>query len=115
MFQLANLIMKGSSFLGAGWTDYKDDKAYGWVYTVVNAVYTILGPILAIVAAAGILWAIVLGVNMARADSQDKRDEAKKRLISLVVGIVIMVVLIVFFYTLFPMIMESFIPAAETI
>lgn len=110
MYQLANLVIKFSS-LGAGWRDYEGDSTWGWVYTVVNTVYIILGPILAVVAAAGVIWAIVLGINMARADSQDKRDEAKKRLISLIVGIAIMVVLIVFFYTLFPIIMNSFLPA----
>jgi small-conductance mechanosensitive channel len=111
MYQLANLILRASSFMGAKkWQDYQNDPQWGWVYNIVNAVYTILGPILAIVAAAGVIWAIVLGINMARADSQDKRDEAKKRLISLIVGIVILVVLIVFFYSLFPLIMNSFLP-----
>lgn len=119
MYQLANLFLRASSFMGAGgysWKDYESPShKYHWVYTVVNAIYTILGPILAIVAGAGMIWAIVLGINMARADSQDKRDEAKKRLVSLIVGIAILVVLIVFFYTLFPTIMESFINPEEAI
>lgn len=110
MFQLANLVIKYSS-LAKSWQEYKDDPTWGWVYTVVNSVYTILGPIIAIVAAAGVVWAIFLGINMARADSQDKRDEAKKRLIALIVGIAILVVLIVFFYWLFPEIMNAFLPA----
>ncbi len=112
MFQLANAIMKMSGgFLGYSWQDFEGDEKWGWVYTVVNSIYTILVPILAIVAAAGVIWAIVLGIQMARADSTEKREESKKRLIGLVVGIVIMVVLIVFFTTLFPVIMEGFLPA----
>lgn len=109
MFQLANTIMR---FLGDGASagageGLVTDKDFAWVNQVINAVKTILTPILAIVAAAGIVWAIVLGVQMARADSTEKREEAKKRLIGLIVGIVILVVLIIFFTTLFPMIMNS--------
>ena len=124
MFQLANAIMKMSAgFMGSPefwrkWFNDKDlpkdktdvlDAQYGWVETIYNGIMTILVPLLAIVAAAGIIWAIVLGVNMARADSTDKREEAKKRLIGLVIGIVILVVLIVFFTTLFPVILGSLI------
>ena len=104
------------SYFKTGENRKLDDKTirylqskYGWVKTIINSINTILVPILAIVAAAGIIWAIVLGVNMARADSTDKREEAKKRLIGLVVGIVILVVLIIFFTTLFPVILRSLI------
>lgn len=85
------------------------EKEFGWVRQIVEAIKTILVPLLAIVAAAGIIWAIVLGVQMARADSADKRDDAKKRLICLVIAIVIVIVLIVFFLELFPIIMKSMI------
>lgn len=126
MFQLANTIMKlkagfiGSTEFWENW-GYKPEEAvtmdqkFGWVETIYTTIMTVLIPILAIVAAAGIVWAIVLGVQMARADSTDKREEAKKRLIGLIVGIVILVVLIVFFTTLFPVIIKAFVtpPAAE--
>lgn len=115
MYQLANLVIKFSSLGAKSWRDYEGDQNWGWVFTIVNAVYTVLGPILAIVAAAGVIWAIVLGINMARADSQDKREEAKKRLISLIVGIAIMFLLIVFFYTLFPIIMNAAFLPQETL
>ncbi|MGN0748295.1 MAG: hypothetical protein ACI4L1_01265 [Christensenellales bacterium] len=88
---------------------------YGWVKTIINTVNTILVPILAIVAAAGIIWAIVLGVNMARADSTDKREECKKRLIFLIIGIVVLVVLIIFFTTLFPLIIKSTVGVSATV
>jgi heme/copper-type cytochrome/quinol oxidase subunit 2 len=98
---LANLIMR-IPMLGA--VDLKDldgHAEWGWVYTLVTTINTILVPIMAIVAAAGTIWAIVLGVQMARADSTEKREEAKKRLIGLIVGIIIMIVLIVFFSAFF--------------
>lgn len=83
------------------------EAEFGWVRQIVEAVKTILVPVLAIVAAAGIVWAIVLGVQMARADSTDKREECKKRLIGLIVGIVVLVVVMLFFLVLFPTIMKS--------
>ena len=83
------------------------EAEFGWVRQIVEAVQTILVPVLAIVAAAGIVWAIVLGVQMARADSTDKREECKKRLIGLIVGIVVLVVVMLFFLVLFPTIMKS--------
>jgi hypothetical protein len=116
MFNLANLIMS-SKFVGftvGGKTYsspedfYTQNPQYGWVQTLIGAIQTVLVPILSVVAAAGIIWAVVVGINMARADSQDKRDEAKKRLVGLAVGLASMVVLIVFFMTFFDDIVFAF-------
>ena len=104
-FKLANIFMRGAAFLGAdnntlGENKTNEDLVQGAgaiSETVVNTIKSVLVPILGIVGAAGVIWAIVLGINMARADSAEKREESKKRLISLIVGIVIMVVLIFFF------------------
>lgn len=104
LFQLANLFMKGVSFLGAD----IESGATSVANTVVSTVKSILVPVLSILGAAGIIWAIVLGVNMARADSAEKREEAKKRLISLIVGIVIMVILIIFFLVGFEPMLKAF-------
>ena len=104
LFQLANLFMKGVSFLGAD----IESGANVVAKTIDTTVKSVLIPILTILGAAGLIWAIVLGVNMARADSTEKREEAKKRLISLIVGIVIMVVLIIFFAVGFTPMLEAF-------
>lgn len=112
MFQIASMFMRFMAWTfkdADGNTIDENDTTWGWVVKISNAVQTILAPILAVVAAAGVIWAIVLGVQMARADSTDKREEVKKRLIGLVIGIAILVVLIVFFTTLFPLIMEAFV------
>mgnify|MGYP001776231650 FL=1 len=118
MFQIASMFMRfmGSEAFWKKWYPNADadkinklETQFGWVETVYSSIMTILVPILAIVAAAGIVWSIVLGVQMARADSSDKREEVKKRLIGLVVGIAILVVLILFFTTLFPVILQSLI------
>ena len=107
-FKLANMFMRGAAFLGA---DTDNDIVSGAEYiseNVVNTITSVLVPILAIVGAAGIIWAIVLGINMARAESAEKREESKKRLISLIVGIVIMVALIVFFLVGFEPLINEF-------
>ncbi len=104
LFQLANLFMRGVSLLGADIETGATEVAN----TVVSTVKSILIPVLAILGAAGMIWAIVLGVNMARADSTEKREEAKKRLISLIVGIVIMIVLIFFFLFGFEPLLKAF-------
>ena len=50
-----------------------------WVNEITKAVDSVLWPLLIVVGAAGTIYAVVLGVNMARADSTEKREEAKKR------------------------------------
>lgn len=108
-FKLANIFMRGAAFLGA--TDTNKDLADGAnaiSRTVIDTISSVLGAILGIVGAAGVIWAIVLGINMARADSAEKREEAKKRLISVIVGIVIMIVLVVFFLVGFKPMLEAF-------
>lgn len=106
LFKLANLIMGGARFLGEtpnyaqGATDVKN--------TVVSVVKAILIPVLGIVGAAGVIWAIVLGINFARADSNEKREEAKKRLISLIVGIVVIIALMFFFLFGFDALLNAF-------
>lgn len=107
-FKLANIFMRGAAFLGA---DTDKDIVSGAEYiseNVVNTITSVLVPILAIVGAAGIIWAIVLGINMARADSAEKREETKKRLISLIVGIVIMIALVFFFQFGFMEVLKAF-------
>ena len=103
--------MRGAAFLGAE-GDKTDvtikEGAEAIRDTVESVVNTILLPIMGIVGAAGIIWAIVLGINMARADSTEKREEAKKRLIGLVVGIVVLIVLVIFFAAGFVPMLEAF-------
>ena len=88
-----------------------------WLPKLLTSIEWILWIALILVGACGSVYAIYVGVKMARADSSEQREEAKKRLIGLVVGIVILVVLILFFTTLFPEIIKAFVvptaPSAE--
>lgn len=72
----------------------KDLKGFNWVYDIVDVINNVKWPLLILVAAAGTIYAIVLGVQMARADSTEKREEAKKRVINVLIGMAIAVGLI---------------------
>ena len=56
-----------------------------------------------------VLWValIYVGVKMARAESSDQREEAKKRLINIIVAVVVTIALILFFNLLLPLILDA--------
>jgi len=80
------------------------NSGIGWVDNILNPVVellsTLLQPLLILVATAGIIYVVILGVNYARAETSDKKDEAKKRIINAVVGLVITIVLLFLLYIL---------------
>ena len=71
-----------------------------WLDTLIGAVYNIINPILIVVAVAGIIYSIVVGVKFVKADSKEEREEAKQKLITVIIGIVVTFVLIALFYWL---------------
>ncbi len=85
-----------TSFLGAD-----DTKQYNsdWWEKIVKPVTIILNellvPIIIILGVAGAIYAITLGVQYSKAESSDKKDEVKKRLINGVIGIVIALILLI--------------------
>lgn len=105
------------SMLGAydakfSWTGVLDTVGgktgtYGWVYDLMSVLSTVLWVLLALVGAAGGIYALYVGIKMARADSAEQRDENKKRLINIIVSIVVVVVLILFFNTFLPAILQA--------
>ena len=70
------------------------DVAKDWQDKVMNAVNNILTPILVIACSVGMVWAIVVGIKMMKADDKTKRDEAKATLINIAISIVAIAVLI---------------------
>jgi len=58
----------------------------------------ILVPIMIVVGAAGIIYSVYLGVNLAKADSADKRQEAKSRMVNAIIGFVAIFVLVLLMY-----------------
>ena len=87
---------------------------WSWVWTIVEAIESVLWPMLIVVCAAGMIYGVILGVNMARADSTDKREEAKKRLINVLVGLAIIVALILFFQLCINVILPALLPDVAT-
>lgn len=71
-----------------------------WVTTLTNAMTNVINPILIIVATAGIIYAVWVGIKFVRAEDKSARDEAKAKLISVIVGIVVTGLLIALFYWL---------------
>ena len=96
----------------AAWEEFKGGNL-DWVYQLFQYLGPILYAIMAVVGAAGAVYAIVLGVNLAKAEDQSKRDEAKKRLITTLIAIAITVALVIFFNELFPLIVGAFNTSGE--
>ena len=71
-----------------------------WLNRLIDAVYNIINPILIVVAVAGIIYSVVVGVKFVKADNKDEREEAKQKLITVIIGIVVTFVLIALFYWL---------------
>jgi len=94
LFNIANSVM---SLLGGRFDGLEDMPP--WVENVIDPILDIMDillPVLLIViGTAGSIYAIVLGVNFARAETSDKREEAKKRLLNVVIGLVIIIVMLV--------------------
>ena len=81
---------------------------WSWLSSILGPLSTVLWVLLVLVGAAGSIYAIYVGVKMARAGSAELRDENKKRLINIIVTVVIVIVLILFFNTLLPLILGAF-------
>ena len=75
-------------------------EAAGWIGTLTTAMKNVINPILILVATAGIIYAVVVGVKFVKADDKSARDEAKQKLITVIIGIVVTFVLIALFYWL---------------
>lgn len=77
----------------------KGEYDNSWWSQIIGPLVTILDslliPIIILIGVAGAVYAIVLGVQFAKAESADKRDEAKKRLINAVIGIVISLIVLI--------------------
>ncbi len=69
-------------------------EEWQWVGNIVDFLKTVLPYVLIVVATAGTIYAVVLGVKMARAEDAGAREEAKKRIINFIIALAVTVVLI---------------------
>lgn len=82
---------------------------FGWLANLFKVLNPILYAVMAVVGAAGAIYAIILGVNLAKAEDTSKRDEAKKHLITVLIAVGITIALVLFFTQLMPKIIEAFV------
>lgn len=76
------------------YTNQFDGTNYEWLDPILKVLDEIIWPILIVIASVGTIYAIYLGVLLAKAENADKREEAKKRVINVVIAIVVTVVLV---------------------
>ncbi len=92
-------------------------EGFDWLYPIAKFLESLLVPITIIVAVAGAIWVIFLGINLARAESADKAQEAKKRLINVAVAMVCVIIfiwLLTWFVTQVPTLFSSSPISTET-
>ncbi|MBE7076364.1 MAG: hypothetical protein E7374_00530 [Clostridiales bacterium] len=71
-----------------------------WLDQLVEAILSLIVPVLVLASVAGMIYAIVVGIQFIKAEDKSKRDEAKQKLIYVIVGIVVTLLLIALFYFL---------------
>ncbi len=96
-------------YLGGENGDGVDKGQYEVLENVFDILSIVLWVVLGIVGAFGAIYAIYLGVQLARADEQGRRDDAKKHLITVCIAVGVTIVLILFFNTFLPMILGAFV------
>lgn len=70
-------------------------EGWEWVGDIVGFLNTVLPYLLIVVCTAGAIYAVILGVKMARAEDAGQREEAKKRIINFIVALAVTVLLII--------------------
>ncbi len=99
-----NPLLAGLFYNKDKWAKNVDSK-FSWLEPIARFLDSALIPVIIVVGALGAIWIIILGVNLARAETADKATEAKKRLINVVIALVavlVLVFLLAFFVTQAP-------------
>lgn len=106
MYSLLNVATSWTQFIN-NMTNASNDQTelLGEVFRIISIVLWVA---LAIVGAIGSVYAIYLGVQLARADEQGKRDDAKKHLITTIIAVGVTLVLILVFNVFLPMLLDAF-------
>jgi len=89
---------------------YSFKGSLGWLTDVYSTLPTILYSILAVVGGAGVVYAIILGINLAKSESDDKRKTASTRLRNTIIGVAVLLVLVLFINVFLPMILLAAFP-----
>ena len=81
-----------------------------WLEDVYATLPTILYAILAVVGGAGVVYSVILGVNLAKSETDDKRKTAATRLKNTIIGIAVLLVLVLLINLLLPEILHAAFP-----
>ena len=80
---------------------------FAWLNDVYNVLPNILWAILALVGSVGSVYAIILGINLAKSESEDKRKTAASRIKNTIIGIGVLLLLVLFVNVFVPMIIKA--------
>ena len=97
LLAFSGLMADAGSTTNAGNNTNAYDQ-FPWLQNLVDALQKIVAPILIVIGAVGVIYAIYLGVMLAKAENAEKREEAKKRIINVLIAIAITAVLIFIMY-----------------
>lgn len=100
MTKLMNILPMILSGSGSGSSSSSTKSATDWAITIFEKLEMFLVPFLIILCGVGLVWAVVVGVQMIKADTKDKMEDNKKRLINIGITIIAVIALIAVFYAL---------------
>ena len=80
---------------------------FAWLNDVYAVLPNILWAILALVGSAGMVYAVILGINLAKAESEDKRKTAATRMKNTLIGVGVLLLLVLFINIFIPMIVKA--------
>lgn len=90
--------------------NYEFVGGFAWLQDVYATLPGILYGILAFIGGAGAVYAIILGINLAKSESEDKRKTASTRLRNTLIGVIVLLVLVLFINLLLPEILHAIYP-----
>lgn len=89
---------------------YQYSGNLAWLEDVYSTLPTILYAILAVVGGAGMVYAVILGINLAKSESDDKRKTASTRIKNTIIGVGVLLILVLFINVFLPMILAAAFP-----
>lgn len=93
---------------------YKFGGSFSWLGEVYKTLPPILYAILAVVGGAGAVYSIILGINLAKSENEEKRKTALIRLRNTLVGVGVLLVLVLFINVALPPILHAAFPQDVT-
>ena len=89
---MALRFLTSSANDGFQWGD--EGKSFIYLKNLINALDTILWPLLILVASIATLYAIYIGVMMAKAEDNGERDKFKSRFINVIIAMAVTLLII---------------------